>query len=81
MSFILLPSLIIVDVTAVGVIIRVGLMLRFYEAWCSAPTHHVGHCEHCVSVFPFVRQKCGLYLDICKIVFTPEIFVTHESLP
>ena len=41
----MLPSIIIVDVTAVGVIIRVGLMLPPYEAWCSAPTHHVGHYD------------------------------------
>ena len=33
----------IVDVTAVGVINRVGLLLSHYEAWCSAPAHHVGH--------------------------------------
>ena len=39
-----LPSLIFVDVMTVGVIDRVGLMLPPYEAWCSAPTHHVGHC-------------------------------------
>ena len=55
MAFILLhaklqlPSNIIVDVTAVGMINRVGLLLQPYETWCSAPAHHVGHCEPAVS--------------------------------
>ena len=40
-------KIIIVDVTAVGVIKRVGLLLPPYEAWYSAPAHHVGHCVRC----------------------------------
>ena len=24
--------------------VQVGLMLPPYEAWCSAPANHVGHC-------------------------------------
>ena len=39
-----LPSFIIVNVTAIGSIKRVGLMLAPYEAWCPAPTDQVGHC-------------------------------------
>ena len=38
-------KIIIVDVTAVGVINSVGLILPPYEAWCSAPTDHTGRCE------------------------------------
>ena len=49
MAFILLHAklqlLSIVDVTAVGVINRVGLMLPSDEAWCSALTDHTGHCD------------------------------------
>ena len=39
-----LPSIIIVDVTAVGKIIRVGLMLPPYAACSSASTDRMGHC-------------------------------------
>ena len=39
-----LSSCIIVIVTAIGAINRVGLMLPPYEAWCSAPKDQVGQC-------------------------------------
>ena len=41
-----LPSIVIADVTAVGMINRLGLMLPPYEAWCSAPTDDTRHCAY-----------------------------------
>ena len=67
MSFILLhaklqfPSIIVVDVTAVGRINRVGLLLLPYEAWCSAPAHHVRHCEW--SLLEMIGSNCGIMND------------------
>ena len=50
MAFILLhaklqfPSISIVDVRAVDMINKAGLMLPPYEAWCPVLTHPLVHC-------------------------------------
>ena len=47
----MLPSYIIVNLAAVGVIIKVWLMLPPYdEAWYFAPMDHTGHCGSSISV-------------------------------
>ena len=66
-------SIIIVDVTAVGVINRVGLMLWPYLAWCSAPTSPLGHCH---TRYPGFATKIA-YVQPKNL--PPSIFFTQTS--